>query len=132
MVTVQESTSIGAAARRAAIQALGRRLRRFRTDAGITQEEVASRLDVSDTAVRNWEAGRDEPSVQNKNQLAGLFGVAPDLLVGQTTEDLLDPDLALFFRGEWGEFTEDEKDFVRGLIREARDFVRSRRQEVDQ
>ena len=42
--------------------------------------------------------------------------------------DIMDPSLRLFFRGEWDEFTEAEKAFVKGMIQHSRELLRKRRE----
>ena len=42
--------------------------------------------------------------------------------------DITDPELSLFFRGEWDELTEEEKEFIKGMIRESRELLRKRRE----
>ena len=45
-----------------ALKLLGSRLRSARIGAGLTQEQAAARLGISAQTIRNWEAGRHEPS----------------------------------------------------------------------
>ena len=127
-------TGIGARAKEQALKAFGARLRQLRVAAGLRQQSVAETLDVSDQTVRNWEAGRNEPGPSYKQRIADLYRVPIDPLVGQETDlvDLADPDLSLFFRGEWGEFNDDERDFMKGLILESRDLLRKRREAAGQ
>lgn len=51
------------------------RLRILRNQAGITQEELALKLDVSRPAVGNWESGKARPRLDKLNQLAELLHV---------------------------------------------------------
>ena len=67
---------IGADARRTALVQLGSRLKNARTRAGKTQSSVATFVGTSTQAVRNWEAGRNEPSTRILGQLADLYGVS--------------------------------------------------------
>lgn len=62
--------NVAFAAKRAALAALGERLRAARTSAGLTQKTVAEQLEVSSQTVRNWEAGRHEPTEQMTDALA--------------------------------------------------------------
>ena len=63
---------------------LGRRLKTKRHEIGITQEEAAEGLGVSPQAIRNWEAGRHEPTQEHLSTLAKLYGFS-------ATDDLLPP-----------------------------------------
>ncbi len=56
-------------------------LKRARKAAGLTQAELAERLNVSQPAVQRWETGKREPGYFELGQLAGLLGIAlPDLI----------------------------------------------------
>ena len=48
---------------------------RARKARGMTQEELAARLNVSRQAVSKWETGTADPSTSNLLALAKLFGV---------------------------------------------------------
>ncbi len=63
------------AVRRNALAALGAQLRNARTQAGFKQEEVARNLEVSTQSVRNWEAGRTEPSTERLQRMSLLYNV---------------------------------------------------------
>lgn len=59
----------------------GRRLRRARLDAELTQEQVATVVGMSRTSVTNIEAGRQQIPLHLLVRLAGAVGVEPaDLL----------------------------------------------------
>jgi transcriptional regulator with XRE-family HTH domain len=53
---------------------IGRRLRRAREDAGLTQRELAARLGVNPTYVTNLEAGRVNATIEKLADVAGAFG----------------------------------------------------------
>jgi transcriptional regulator with XRE-family HTH domain len=131
--------NVGLAAKQAALKALGARLQEARSGISLTQEAVAEKLGVSSQTVRNWEAGRTEPSRFDKERLAALYGKPVEWFFGEeqpavSTDDIdiADPELALFFRGEWDEFTEEEKEFLKGMIRESRELLRKRKESGQQ
>ena len=70
---VRSDRSIGMAAKHAALKEFGARLQEQRSATSLTQEEVADRLTVSTQTVRNWEAGRTEPSRSDKERLASVY-----------------------------------------------------------
>ena len=72
MVSTNQSVSM--AAKRAALKSFGARLQAARNNCGLSQESVAQTLQVSTQTVRNWEAGRTEPSALHKDQLDSLYG----------------------------------------------------------
>ena len=59
---------------------LGRNIRRLRTEKGMTQRELAQRLNVSMQAVSKWERGHAYPDVMLLLPIARLFSVSLDEL----------------------------------------------------
>ena len=56
----------------------------LRKQAGITQEELANKLNVSNQAVSKWEAGKCCPDIELLPELATLFEISIDeLLLGE-------------------------------------------------
>lgn len=66
---------------------LNEKLQELRKQKGLTQEELASALYVSRTAVSKWESGRGYPSIDSLKALAAYFGVTVDALL--SGEELL-------------------------------------------
>lgn len=65
----------------------GEKLRSLRTKAGLTQLDIAEKLDVSAAAIGAWENGRAKPRLTKLGQLAELLGTsAADLMGEDTTE----------------------------------------------
>ena len=62
------------------------KLKEFRTNANLKQEDVAARLFVSRTLVSKWEAGARYPSKDNLERLAELFQVPLNELIGEEKE----------------------------------------------
>jgi len=54
---------------------------RLRCHAGLSQEELAERLEVSRSTIAKWEAGNGMPKISNLIALSRLFGVSIDLLL---------------------------------------------------
>jgi len=61
---------------------LGRKVRKLRKDAGLSQEELAQRLFVSRQVISKWERDRGTPDIQNLQIIANLFNVSVDSLLG--------------------------------------------------
>lgn len=56
-------------------------LKAYRKAAGISQEELAARLGVSQVAISQWESGRTHPAFEKIIRLADILGVTIDELV---------------------------------------------------
>lgn len=65
----------------------GDKLRSLRTKAGLTQLDIAEKLEVSAAAIGAWENGRAKPRLTKLGQLAELLGTsAADLMGEDATE----------------------------------------------
>ena len=64
------------------LKSLARQLRNARTKAGLTQDEVAEKPEVTTQTVRNWEVGRREPSANHKEALSRTYDIQTAELVG--------------------------------------------------
>ena len=62
-------------------------LTRSRCISGITQKELADLVHVTPQAVSRWESGDVEPSVMTMQDMAKIFGVSIDELVGTPKQD---------------------------------------------
>lgn len=62
------------------------RLRELRIKAGMTQREVGNKVGRNENAICKYERGLREPSLWMWQQLAGIFHVTPQYLVGWTDE----------------------------------------------
>lgn len=57
------------------------KLQKLRKDKGMSQEELASQLNVSRQAVSKWENGQGFPETEKLLQLSSMFGVSLDYLL---------------------------------------------------
>ena len=60
---------------------LSERLRQLRKNAGLSQEQLAEKLDISRQAVSKWEAGSSSPDIHNIVQLGKLYGISTDSIL---------------------------------------------------
>lgn len=65
---------------------------------GLSQEELAEKLNVSRQAVSRWEVGSAQPDASNVLQLSKLFGVTADYLLNEEYES--DRDVPIVRRTE--------------------------------
>lgn len=54
---------------------LGDRMFQWREDAGLTRKEFARKLNVSLTAVKNWETGHSTPKLTKYSEIAKVLGI---------------------------------------------------------
>lgn len=64
----------------------GEKLSFLRKQRGMTQMELAEKLDISRQAVSRWEQGISEPSTENLVSIGKLFDVTVDTLVNEDVQ----------------------------------------------
>ncbi len=91
----------------------GEKLRSLRTKAGLTQLDIAEKLDVSAAAIGAWENGRAKPRLTKLGQLAELLGTSAADLMGEDATEAVRPNgaqyvtLPVLVAGHAGEFTDE-------------------------
>ena len=60
---------------------LGDRIYNERKRIGMSQSDLAQKMDISAKAVSKWETGEAQPTLDNVSRLAGIFGVTTDYLL---------------------------------------------------
>ena len=68
--------------------------------ADLTQEEVATEMDVTLEYVKNWETGRTQPNLKHQASLEKLFGIKPGSLAWSTKHILFEDFSAAYFGDE--------------------------------
>lgn len=76
--------------------AFGNRLCALRSNAGLTQKEVADRIGISNKAVSKWENGKAKPTTNSLRKLAALFDIPVERLLAlrEKKECLKSPKLS--------------------------------------
>lgn len=69
---------------------MGKEIRRLRMDRGLTQEALASALNVTAQSVSKWECGTSVPDVQLLPEIAVYFGVSIDQLFAMDPEQQME------------------------------------------
>ena len=97
---------------------LGNKIRELRKKKGITQEQLASALNISPQAVSKWEMNAGYPDVSLIPIIAGYFEVSLDVLfdydasqIKQKVEDILDEASRYF----WRNFEKAEEIYLNGI-----------------
>lgn len=62
---------------------IGKKIATLRKEANMTQMELADRMGISFQAVSNWERGNSMPDISKLPELAEIFGVTLDELLGE-------------------------------------------------
>ena len=76
---------------------IGDVIRKYRRQAGITQEEMAKRLGVTAPAVNKWEKNNTQPDIALVAPIARLLGISTDTLLSYK-ESLSQEEIAAFVR----------------------------------
>jgi transcriptional regulator with XRE-family HTH domain len=66
---------------------LAKKLRDLREQAGMSQEELAAKAQVSRASIQNWEAARTAPRRAESRRLAAALGTTVDALKAHAGED---------------------------------------------
>lgn len=69
----------------------GKRLQALRESARLTQKVLAQKVNLSQQTIDHYEKGRSNPSIETINQLANIFGVSTDYLLGRTEFEVFEP-----------------------------------------
>ncbi len=62
----------------------GEKLKKLRTDNGLTQDELAEKIYVTRTAISKWETDKGYPSIDSLKQLSNLFEISIDELISDS------------------------------------------------
>lgn len=68
------------------MQDLNIKLAMLRKEHGYTQEQLSDFLNLTRSAISNYELGLNEPSLDTMVAIANLYGVSLDWLMSRTTE----------------------------------------------
>ncbi|HED36256.1 MAG TPA: XRE family transcriptional regulator [Gammaproteobacteria bacterium] len=94
---------------------IAQRLSSLRKEKGLTQQALASALDLHITQVKRYEAGISQPSLDALKKISKTLRVSIDSLVFDTEELTPDEDLALQFQ-TIAKMPDVEKDIIKELI----------------
>jgi transcriptional regulator with XRE-family HTH domain len=76
----------------------GDRIAYLREKSGLTQVELANKLEISRASLSHYETSRREPDYETINRIAGFFKVSIDYLLGRSDQPdtVLDSDVRDF------------------------------------
>ena len=89
---------------------IAEKIRRFRREKDVTQEQMAQAIGVSAQSVSKWECGDGYPDITLLPAIANYFGVSVDAVLG-TDELGVEADKMSFFRRTWPRESEERIKF---------------------
>lgn len=103
---------------------LGQRIKKLREERGMTQQNLADMLGVSQQAVAKWESEKEkaEPDSITMIKISNIFQVSLDYLLGRTNVRTPIETIAAHHDSE--DWTEEELEEIEAF----KEFVRMRRQ----
>jgi len=104
---------------------LGKRLKELREEKGLTQQELAKIMNLSQQTIGHYEVGRAKPDVDTLNRLANFFGTTVDYLLGRTdvrnpnnkSDEDFPEDVKVLMRSV-SKLTDKQKEIVKRLVQE--------------
>ncbi|HHT7814565.1 TPA: helix-turn-helix domain-containing protein [Streptococcus suis] len=99
---------------------LPQRLKELRTEAGLTQKEIAEKIHVGQNSYSNWENGNRKPTAEITSKLADFFKVPIDYLLGNS--EIRNPYEKSEFESLFDQLDDEQKEkairFLDNLIKE--------------
>ena len=96
---------------------LNEKIYEIRKELKFTQEEVADKLNVSRQTISNWETGSAQPTIDKAVELAKLYNVSLDQMVGLKIEETANPLLGSLVGEECSLYLNlPEDDYYTGVI----------------
>lgn len=90
------------------MEGLNEMIRQLRLQNGMSQVELARRMNVSKQCVSNWENDNVLPSIAMLTRLADLFQVSTDQLLGRESSNTIDAS----------GLTDEQAAHIRAIVRE--------------
>jgi len=63
------------------LSSVGKNIKRFREEKGLTQDAMAEKLNVTRQAVSNWECGKTEPDIDMLHKISCALGVSVEEII---------------------------------------------------
>ena len=67
---------------------IGKQIKKYRTEIGLSQEELSEKIFVSRQTISNWENNKNYPDVKSLLLLSSLFDVSLDILIKGDLEEM--------------------------------------------
>ncbi|WP_270623418.1 helix-turn-helix domain-containing protein [Streptococcus sanguinis] len=100
------------------------RLKQLRKEAGLTQKQIAEKMQVGQNSYSNWEKGIRTPIKPTIEKLAEIFEVSPDYLLGTTDDPRTQVDIdideaiekSVAYDGK--PITDNDREIIRNFLKE--------------
>lgn len=67
---------------------LSSQMKKYRTEAGLSQDALAEKIFVSRQTISNWETGKNYPDINSLLRMSDVFGVSVDTLLKGDVEEM--------------------------------------------
>lgn len=67
---------------------LSNQMKKYRTEAGLSQDALAEKIYVSRQTISNWETGKNYPDINSLLRMSEVFGVSVDVLLKGDVEEI--------------------------------------------
>ncbi|WP_042272444.1 helix-turn-helix domain-containing protein [[Clostridium] dakarense] len=67
---------------------IGKQIKKYRTEKGLSQEELSEKIFVSRQTISNWENNKNYPDMKSLLLLSSLFNVSLDILIKGDLEEM--------------------------------------------
>lgn len=106
------------------METLGERLKKSRERRGLSQTDAAKRLNINNKTLSRYENGGSEPDSETLKNLAELYDVSTDFLLGKETDgdDAIPQPLKTFFRHGISGISENENELLKEEILDYLEF----------
>lgn len=71
---------------------LGQKIKKLRTEKGLTQKDLSDQLHVTFQTISKWESDTNEPDITTLKELAKFYGCSVDYLINESDEELKEQD----------------------------------------
>ena len=107
-------------------QLLGEKIKAARKEAGMTQRELAEKLNIGNTTISNWEKSVSRPSADQLSELCWALNVQPNYFLGSpqnSGDELADLLQALRERPDLRELLEAARKHPKSHVEAMADFL---------
>lgn len=78
---------------------IGKNIKKHRTEKGMTQDQLAEKLNVTRQAISNWETGKTQPGIETLTTIATHLGISVETLIYGRARPALDTSIGTIFGG---------------------------------